>query len=293
MKIKILGNGVWGNALYSVLIQNNATVSFLERGEKTADQDVVVLSLPTQAMRDALQNISFTGKHKIVINSSKGVERDTYLLPSQIVHSVLGEDIEYYSLIGPGFAEEVVEKMPTLVNLGYKHESVNNQKIRELFLTDFFRVRLSKGIDVLEISAALKNVYAIACGLAHGLGYATNTRIKLLVLAIEEMNTLYKNLQLDADANITAGTLGDLILTCNSINSRNFKFGTLLARYKVSEALQLVDSTVEGYNTLASIDYFKEKAHTELPLASFIYQIVTNDNPKEVKKNFDNYMKSI
>ncbi len=293
MKVKILGNGVWGRAMFSVVEQNCSTVSFLKREEKSSDQDTIILSVPTQSIRDCLQYISFSGENKIIVNTAKGIEKNTHLFPWQIVHEVLGNDIEYYTLIGPSFADEVVKKMPTLVNLGYKKEGKNINKIQELFQTDFFKVKLTKGVEILEFSAAFKNIYAIVCGLADGLGYGTNTRIKLIILAIEEMSNWYKNLHLSIDSDMTAGTLGDLILTCNSIESRNFSFGAFLTQYSVEESLCKVNSTVEGFDSLPSIEYFKAQAKVELPLATFISDVVRQNDPQTVRKSFTDFIVSI
>lgn len=292
MKIKIIGDGAWGKALYSVLTHNSKDVQILGRGDKAQDLEVVVLSVPTQSIREALSDITFSGKTKILVNTSKGIEKSTHLLPSQIIHEVLGQDIEYYTLIGPSFAQEVVEKMPTLVNLGYKIMNSNNEYMKELFQTDFFRVRLTTGVDVLELSAAFKNIYAIACGLADGLGYGTNTRVNLIVLAMEEISILFHNLSLKIDSELTAGTIGDLILTSNSSESRNFTFGSYLVKHPVSTSLEKVSSTVEGYHSLSSLNYFKKKGNVQLPLASFVSAIVKLNNPEKVKTSFEDFVRS-
>ena len=292
MNIHILGNGAWGNALFSVVKHNCPTVSIVKRGQKLIDPDIVVLSVPTQSIRESLKNIS-TDKNIIIVNTAKGIEKSTHLLPHKIVQSIFGNDVEYYTLIGPSFAQEVIKQMPTLVNLGYSKKNSNNIKVKNLFQTDFFRVKLTAGVEVLELSAAFKNIYAIACGLADGLGYGANTRVKLIVLAVDEMNTLYERLHWTIDSHITAGTVGDLILTCNSAESRNFTFGSLLAAHSVQDALTMVDSTVEGINSLTSVGYFEKKAGTKLLLADFVSNIVKMDNPKMVKTNFENFVKRV
>lgn len=293
MKVKIIGNGAWGNALYSVVKSNYAEVSVSKREERVNDCNVIILSVPTQSIRESLKYISFSDKTKIIVNTAKGIEKSTHLLPNQIVHSVFGDEIDYYTLIGPSFAEEVIKKMPTLVNLGYLEKNTNNQKIKRLFQTDFFRVRLTIGVEALEISAAFKNIYAIACGLALGLGYELNTRVKLMVLAIEEMTNLYRNLHLKLDSSITAGTIGDLILTCSSVESRNFTFGTLLTKYSIDKSLSKVNSTVEGFHSLTSFEHFTNKAKIKMPLATFISRIIQENNPKIVKKSFEKFVSLI
>ena len=107
------------------------------------------------------------------------------------------------------------------------------------------------------------------------------------------MNGLFKKLQLKRDSNTTAGTIGDLILTCNSTESRNFTFGKLLAAYSVDKSLGKINSTVEGYHSLSSIEYFKTLAKVELPLATFVSKIIQLNNPKKIKRYFENFVSLI
>ncbi len=293
MIIKILGQGPWGRALASLLQENKQQVSFLTREESSHDQDVLVLALPTQAMRTALTYISFLHKTPIIINTSKGIEQKTHYFPHQIAQSIFGKKIDYYALMGPSFATEVTAKMPTLVNLGYTHKNDHTEIIRKLFLTDFFRVKLTHGVEALELAAAFKNIYAIGCGVSTGLGYGSNTRTKLMVLAIDELQILSDALAIHRDSNATPETIGDIILTCSSIESRNFTFGKLLADHSVQESRTLIKSTVEGYHSLASVSFFEERAQIKLPLAHFIEEVVKADNPNEIKHRFDTFIKTL
>lgn len=293
MRVKIVGNGVWGNAIYSVISKNTKDVSFVPRGEAVTDFDALILCVPTQEIRNVVPLISLDGKKRIIINTAKGIEQKTHLLPNQIVLQLIKKSVEYYALFGPSFAKEVVDQMPTLVNLGYEKKTRNIEIIRKLFQTPNFRVRPTHGVAALELSGAFKNMYAIGCGLSRGLGYETNTQVKLLVLAIEEMKSLYKSLGYKLDDTSTAGTIGDLILTCISTESRNFRFGKYLAENDVSQSLEKVNSTVEGYHSLKSVAYFKKKSGEKLPLASFIADIVKTNDPKQIKKMFTKFVESI
>lgn len=291
MNISILGNGAWGKAMYSVITQNSTSVKLLGRGETSADNDIVVLAVPTQSIRDALEQVTFKNK-KIIINTAKGIEKSTHLLPHEIISGGFGKHIEYYSLIGPSFANEVMLQMPTLVNLGYKDAYESVGAVHTVLQTDYFRVKPVKGVQLIEMSGALKNIYAIACGIAEGLGYGTNTRVKLLVHAIEEMNKLCDALRFPRTSDETAGTIGDLILTCNSVESRNFKFGSLLARLSVQESLSTVASTVEGYHTLDSLNYFEANAGIQLPLARFLAEVISRDDPQTLREEFNRFVTS-
>lgn len=289
MKITIVGNGVFGNAMLHVLQQNTKHVSIAKRGEQINDADVVVLCVPAQAMRDVLPLISFPNKIGIIVNTAKGIERNSHQFPYQLVKEAFGNRVEYYSLMGPSFAQEIMLDMPTLVNIGYNSGAVHKSIIQELFHTGYFHARLTEGVEVLEVSSAMKNIYAIGCGISQGLGYGENTKAKLLTLAIEELQDLFRGLQLYVDADSTAGTIGDLILTCATRESRNFRFGKYLVTYPAAVALEKVNSTVEGYNSIRSLNLLQKKAGVTLPLATFISTIV-HGTERDIKKRFDNFM---
>ncbi|HEV2339206.1 MAG TPA: NAD(P)H-dependent glycerol-3-phosphate dehydrogenase [Patescibacteria group bacterium] len=290
-KVMIIGHGVWGKALASVIKHNTSSISFWNRQDPITNVEVVILSLPVQSMREALTKAKIDKSMPIIINTSKGIEQDTYKLPHQICLDVLKRDIDYYTLIGPSFAEEVEQHMPTIVNLGYQNGE-NKKLVKQLFQTDYFRVKLTNNITTLELAGALKNVYAIICGLSEGMGFRTNTRAKLLILAMTEMQTLFHALGLTNSVDSLAGTVGDLFLTCNSIASRNFRFGKLLASYPAEEALKRIGSTVEGYFTSSSITYF-QKQGIALPLASLIRQIIMGNDPGKAKELLIQFLKQV
>lgn len=290
MKTIVVGEGKWGMALASLLTKNKREFEFWKRGQEFPDNSIIVMCIPTQAIREVLNDNSKNIKNAIYINGAKGIEKKTNKLPYQIATEILNGNIDYFSLIGPGFAKEVKEEMPTLVNIGYAKDR-NADLVKDLFQTDYFRVRLTKGVRALELASAFKNVYAIACGLATGLGYETNTRVKLIVMAIEEFYKLSRKLGYKIDRRALPGTIGDLILTCNSEESRNFSFGEFLAKYKSEEALIKVKETVEGYTTVESIPYFEQSTKVELPVARFVYDIIKTDNPKAAKQIFQEFVK--
>jgi len=281
MKIIVVGDGKWGSAIGSLLSENGREFSFWKKGDDLPDQAILIMCIPTQAIREVLTLHGKNLKNIIYINGAKGIEKVTHKLPYQIAMDILGKNIDYFSLIGPSFAEEVEEKMPTLVNIGYVKEQ-NAELIRDLFHTDYFRVRLTRGIRAL----------AIACGVAEGLGFKTNTRVKLILLAIEEFYRLSRKLGYTIDRRALPGTIGDLILTCNSEESRNFSFGKLLAKHKKGEALSLIGETVEGYSSVESVPYFEEHSRINLPLARFAYEIIREDDPAFVRSGFSDFVKN-
>lgn len=291
MRIIVVGDGKWGKAIGSLLSKNKKTFSFWKRGEDLPDDSILIMCIPTQVIREVLTLYGKNLKNIIYINGAKGIEKVTHKLPFQIAIDILGKNIDYFSLMGPSFSQEVIDGMPTLVNIGYA-KGKNGELVRGLFQTDYFRVRLTKGVRALELASAFKNVYAIACGVADGLGMGTNTRVKLILLAIEEFYRLSKKLGYTIDRRALPGTIGDLILTCNSEESRNFSFGKLLATHRQKEALERIGETVEGYYSVDSIPYFEEHSKVSLPLARFVYEIIKKDDPKSISSQFSDFVKN-
>ncbi len=289
MRVSILGDGVWGSVLGKILVSNGHEVTFWNRKNQIDPADFVVIAIPTQAIRGVFKNYGRNLKKAVIINCAKGLEKGSQKLPSEIVQELLGTEIEYFTLIGPSFAQEVGDKMPTLVNLG--GHNGKTQDICNLFKTDYFRVRPTKSVEALELAGALKNVYAIACGIADGLGFGENTRAKLITIAYEEFLRLATKLKYGIDEETRPGILGDLVLSCSSIESRNFSFGKNLVKYSVKESIKKVDSTIEGYNTAFSILHFSEKS--AMPLGEFVLRIIEENNPKKVGNRFADLVKNI
>ncbi len=292
MKVKIIGNGAWGNALCNVLKENCSSVSIWNKSEKIDDADIFVIALHTQAIRSVLTLIASQKKYITIVNASKGIEQTTHKLPFQIATELFMSGLDYFCLTGPSFANEVIRKMPTMVNLGYT-QSKNKEVVKNLFQTDYFEVRLVKGVMALEIASAFKNIYAILCGFADGIGFGTNTRVKLIILAIEEFYRMYKKLHLELDITLIPGTIGDLILTCNSTESRNFRFGKILTKNSAKESLHKIGNTVEGYYSVSSVPHFVNKHGVELPLALLGGEIVMEDDIAKKKKKFLAFIKQV
>lgn len=290
MEVIVLGKGAWGTALASLLEENKHSVLFWDRGKRIPSNSLVVSAIPTQALRTVL---SEAGKPReiVFVNGAKGIEKDTHSLPCQIVNSII-EECDYLTLMGPSFSEEVVKKMPTLVNLGYRNES-SARLVKSLFQTDYFRIRLTKSVRSLELSAAFKNIYAIACGVSEGLGFGINTRVKLMILALEELTILRQKLDYKIDEQALPASIGDLVLTCSSTESRNFRFGKFLVENTPLQSLEKVGATVEGYYTVESVPYFEDKLDIDLPLAHLVYKMAHIAGTHSVRDQFVDFVKSV
>jgi glycerol-3-phosphate dehydrogenase (NAD(P)+) len=292
--ITIVGEGVWGTALSTLFKQNKKEFIFWDKKSKIDGSTIVLLALPTQAIREVLEANKENLTQAVVVNASKGIELKTFKLPFQITKEVLGEKVKYFSLIGPSFASGLEKKTPTMVNLGCSPtDQALNKEIESFFQTDYFRVKISTSVEALELSGALKNVYAIACGIAEGLNFSANTKANLISLAYMEINKLCQKLNYKIDEDALESVLGDLILTCSSAESRNFKFGKLLTKVLVSQALQEINSTVEGHESAFAIPEFSQRNNLELPLASYIYETIKLDKPSEVSSRFAAFVKTL
>lgn len=291
--VTILGNGAWGQALASLLKENQQEFIFWDRVSPIDPSGIVLISTPAQVIRDLLTSHKESLKNTTIINTSKGIEKSTHLLPFQIAREILGLDVKYFSLMGPSFASEVVLKMPTMVSLGTFGNRALGNKIENIFQTDFFRIQQSDSNEAIELCGAFKNIYAVGCGIAEGLGFLGNTRAKLIALAYLEIANLCQKLNYKIDDDAGAGTIGDLVLTCSSTDSRNFRFGKLLAGMKISDALEQINKTVEGYGNVFSVPYFSHKTGLRMPVANFIYKTVLNDSPDLVEERFRSFIKKI
>lgn len=288
----IIGDGAFGNALYSILQKKTSDVSIWDKKAPLQYADILILAIPVQAVRSVLEHIQPLKKGVMIINSAKGIEEHTHLLPYGITKEVCRENFDYFALMGPSFAKEVVQEMPTLVNIGSASRE-QAKDIQQLFQTDYFRVRLVDSVEALELSGALKNVYAILCGVARGLGFGENTQAKLIALALEEMQSLCLAMGHTIDHAAVPGIIGDLILTCSSSESRNYQFGKYLVTYPAEEALRRVGKTVEGYYTVASLKYFQQKTKVSLPLGTLVAKIIELNDPKEIQNLFTTFIKQV
>lgn len=275
MNIAFLGMGRFGQAIGSLVAYNGHEYDYAEPSEQrllAQQADVVFLTVPTQFMRQALtDNKRFISNETIIVNSSKGIEEGTHLMVHQIVRQVRRFP-NYYALIGPSFAEGIIDQEPTIVSLGYKHEE-HVEAIVSLLETPYFKIQPCRGYRALELASALKNLYAITCGYAQGIGLGSNTRIRLITTALHEFKTLAKAMHL-ADYDLLApGVIGDLMLTCSSEQSRNFQYGLALAAGK-ADATQ---HTVEGYYTSHSINAIAYEHGAKLPLAELTSRIINQE----------------
>lgn len=278
MNIAFIGLGHFGKAIASLVEYNGLDYDYAEIVEDrllSRPADMVFLMVPAQYMREAIiQNRQFIPESAIIVNGTKGIEKKTHLMAHQIVHSV-GKFPNYYSLIGPSFAQEVVERQPTVVSLGHKNTE-HVKSIQEVLQTPYFTIQPSRGYRALELASALKNLYAILCGYAEGLGYGSNTQAQIVTQALGEFRSLAKAMHFADYDVMTPGVAGDMVLTCTSGKSRNFKYGYDLAKAGAKKN-RAPKQTVEGYYTSYSINIIAKEHGAKLPLAELTSKIISGN----------------
>lgn len=277
MNIAFLGLGKFGQAMASLVEYNGLEYDYADNGKALSrPADLVVLTVPTQFMRQAfMDNRRFIPDQAIIVNGAKGIEERTRLMAHQIVRSI-GRYPNYYSLIGPSFAAEVIERHPTVVSLGYKRPE-HLKTIKRVLETPYFRIQEARGYRALELASALKNLYAIVCGYAQGSGFGASTQAQLITLALGEFRELARAMKFADYDVMSPGVVGDLVLTCTSPQSRNFCYGLSLARAGNHPPDTSPDSTVEGFHTSHSINAIARQHGVKLPLAALTIHIINKE----------------
>lgn len=306
MKAVVLGSGGWGTALSLVLCDNGHETwlwshdpAKAERMAKTRENpllkgvglpeslsitgdisclegaDLVVCASPSFAVRETGRKAApYLRSDTVLVTVSKGIERDTNLRMSQILQEETGGICKVVSLSGPSHAEEVGIKMPT----GCVSACTDRRAARfvqDSFMNDYFRIYTSYDIVGVELAAAMKNVVALSCGICAGLGFQDNTKALLITRAMAELTRLGEHL---GGTRRTFGGLagmGDLIVTCTSLHSRNNRAGMLIGQGKsVEEAMEAVGAVVEGYYAAESIHQLAEKEGVDMPICRCAYEVL-------------------
>ncbi len=307
MKITVVGSGGWGTAL-AILLHNNghqvtvwsfsqAEVDHIREYHENAllkgvavpeeialttdisavkDADFVVSAVPSFAVRSTAEAMApYLAEHSVIVSVTKGIERDTSKRMSQILKEVTGATVAVLS--GPTHAEEVGRGVPTGCVVACEDHSVVDM-VQDAFMSDVFRVYASGDIVGVELGAALKNIYALIAGVLEGAGCGDNTKALMMTRGLTESARL--GVALGAKQETFAGLsgVGDLIVTCCSMHSRNHRCGIYIGQgLKAKEAMEKVGAVVEGYYATASAHQLAEKYGIEMPIADAAYQVLYGD----------------
>ncbi len=309
-KIGVLGGGSWGTALAILLANKGLDVEMWVRNKDQANEmdinrvnkkylpnakfpdnlvvtsdiersihnkDVLLLSVPTHGVRDTLEKVKdIINEKQIIVNVAKGIENNTLMRISEIVKEILPNN-KYAMLSGPSHAEEVATNIPTTVVSASVNKEVA-EYIQDLFFTPTFRVYTNPDIIGVELGGALKNIIALGAGISDGLEYGDNTKAALMTRGIIEIARL--GASLGANPNTFSGLagIGDLIVTCTSMHSRNRRCGILLGKgLSLDEAVKEIGMVVEGVKTTNSAYKMASKLGIEMPITEEIYNVLYNN----------------
>jgi glycerol-3-phosphate dehydrogenase (NAD(P)+) len=240
----------------------------------TGAQDVLVV-VPSMALRELLVRLRpllTTPMH--VAWATKGFEQGSGQLPHQVAAEVLGPERRVAVLSGPTFAREVGAGLPTAMTIASPDAAYAQALARELS-SENFRAYTSTDIMGVEIGGAVKNALAVGAGLSDGLGFGANTRVALITRGLKEMTRLGVALGARAETFMGLAGLGDLVLTCTDDQSRNRRFGLLLAAGRSPEAaLAEIGQAVEGYGAARAIEAVAARAAVEMPLCAMVYRVL-------------------
>lgn len=310
MKIGILGAGSWGVALTKLLALNghDVTVWSIDKAEidmlnehrehltklpgvKVPDNVVfttdvklacegaklLVTVVPSPFIRSTAKTIApYVTRDQVVVNVSKGIEDKTLMTLTDVISEEI-PGVKIGVLSGPSHAEEVGKCMPTTVVAGANSKEIA-ELIQDTFMSDFFRVYTSPDVIGIELGGALKNVIALAAGMADGLGCGDNAKAALITRGIAEITRL--GVAMGGNPSTFGGLsgIGDLIVTCQSLHSRNRKAGYLIGQGKTyKEAMDEVKMVVEGVYSAKAAYALSEKYGVEMPIVSMTNKILFED----------------
>lgn len=311
-KVSVLGAGSWGTALSLLLCKNGHEVTLwsaledevrmlCEKREHESklpgvrlpedmkitadledslqDPDVAVLAVPSPFTRSTAHRMApFVKKGQIIVNVAKGVEEHTLMTLSEIISEEIPQ-ADVCVLSGPSHAEEVGKGLPTTcVVSAEKRETA--EYLQGIFMSPVFRVYTTPDILGVELGGALKNVIALAAGTADGLGYGDNTKAALITRGIAEISRLGTKMGARAETFYGLSGIGDLVVTCASVHSRNRKAGYLMGKgYTMQEAMDEVKMVVEGVYSARAAKSLAEKYQVEMPVIEEVNKVLFEDKP--------------
>lgn len=263
----------------------NALAPTVKIEETLENAELVIFAAPAQQFRVALDNaIPYIKKDAKIVNLAKGLEQKTLLRMSEIAYEKVLSD-NYAVLSGPSHAEEVGTEKPTTVVVASKSKETA-QYVQDVFFSDNFRVYTSDDVIGVELGGALKNIIALGAGISDGMGFGDNAKAAMMTRGIAEISRL--GVAMGADIHTFSGLsgVGDLIVTCTSMHSRNRRCGILIGEGKaVQQAVETVGMVVEGMYTTQAAYELAQKFDVDMPIVQGIYEIISkNASPNEIVK---------
>ncbi|MBQ2284008.1 MAG: NAD(P)H-dependent glycerol-3-phosphate dehydrogenase [Agathobacter sp.] len=306
-KVGVIGAGSWGTALSVVLDKNGHKVTLwsviedeitmlkekhehvdklpgvalsqeisftTDLKETIEDSDMLVLAVPSVFTRSTAKSMApFVKEGQVIVCVAKGIEEETLMTISDVVEEEIPQ-ADVAVMCGPSHAEEVGIGLPTTLVAGAKSQETA-EKIQDVFMNEVFRVYTSPDVLGMELGGSLKNVMALAAGMADGLGYGDNTKAALITRGIAELSRLATAMGAKNETLFGLTGIGDLIVTCESKHSRNRKAGMLMGQgYTMEEATKEVKMVVEGIYSAKAALALAEKYQVEMPIIKEVNQVL-------------------
>jgi len=315
MRVGVLGLGSWGTALAAHLaqgghpvrgwthdpVQRQALASDRENrkylpglplpesiqivddiGSALEGAELVLMAVPSFAVREVAREAAGTLGSRPVVNAAKGLETGTHLLMHEVLAAELGDAHPVASLVGPSHAEEVAQNHPTAVVAASRHAEVA-LAVQDVFSDESLRVYTNDDLLGVELAASLKNVIALASGIAAGLGYGDNTSGALLTRGLAEMTRLGVALGARPETFFGLAGVGDLITTCTSRHSRNRRVGEAIGRgQSLEQAMAGMTMVAEGVRTTGAARDLAEAARVDMPIVDRVHAVLyEGESPRE------------
>ncbi|MCI8866921.1 MAG: NAD(P)H-dependent glycerol-3-phosphate dehydrogenase [Anaerotignum sp.] len=306
-KVTVIGSGSWGTALAVMLAEHGHEVTIWSRRQEAVDElverranekylpgvkipaeigattdraeavaaaEIVILAVPSRAVRQTAKDFApYFKKEQILVNVAKGLEEGSLLRLSEVIRECVPE-CEVCVLSGPSHAEEVALNLPSACLIASEKEETAKLVQRE-FMNPRFRLYTNTDMIGVEMGAALKNIMALAAGMSDGLGFGDNTKAALMTRGMAEMQRLGMAMGGKAETFSGLSGIGDLIVTCTSMHSRNRRAGILLGQGKsLAETLETVQMVVEGVNTVQAACHMAEKYGVSMPITEAINAVL-------------------
>ena len=309
MEIAVVGSGGWGTAISMLLHENRHEVTLISYSKEESDNlaaklenpflpgvelpadlrytsdpaavsqaSVVVVVPPSFAIRSTAGKIApHLRPDAILVSATKGIEPDTGMRMSEIVAQQTGKKVVVLS--GPSHAEEVSRGVPTGV-VAACEDRLLAEIVQEVFMNDHFRVYTSSDPVGVELGAAMKNVIALCAGVCDGLGYGDNTKALLMTRGLTEVARLGMKLGSRNDTFAGLTGIGDLIVTCTSMHSRNRRAGILIGNgMTVEDAMKEVGAVVEGYYAAKAVKLLADRMGVDMPITQAAYRVLYEGAP--------------
>lgn len=307
MKISVIGSGGWGTALAVMLAKKDNDVVLWSFEEKeyehlrndrenraflpgvlfpqnlkctmdlsvAKDAEIVVMAVPSFAVRTTAHKLSeYISDSQIIVNVAKGIEKETSKRLSEIIEEEIAAKCDIVVLSGPSHAEEVGRGVPTAI-IATSRSKKAAETVQDVFMNESFRVYITDDIIGVELGAALKNVMALAAGICDGLGLGDNSKAALMTRGLAEMVRLGVALGGKEETFAGLAGLGDLIVTCMSMHSRNRRAGILIGEgVPTDKAIEKIGAVVEGYYATQSAMQLANKVGVEMPITAEVYKML-------------------